>query len=101
MAANNNKDLTQEQKETLLTTLKERFEKNMHRHEGLEWSNIQAKLEENPEKLTSLFDMEKTEGEPDVIGFDEDTNTYIFCDCSKESPKGRRSVCYDREGLES
>ena len=96
-----NKQLSQEQREELLTTLKARFEKNRSRHEGLEWATVQAKLEANPEKLWSLNEMEGTEGEPDVVGHDEKTGEYIFCDCSAESPKGRRSVCYDREALES
>ena len=96
-----NLKLTQEQKETLLSILKQRFEKNMHRHKELDWSKIQAKLEESPTKLWSLDQMEETEGEPDVIGYDVDTDEYIFCDCSKESPKGRRSVCYDHEALEA
>lgn len=73
----------------------------MHRHEGLDWGPIQEKLEANPDKLGSLYKMEITEGEPDVIGYDEKTEEYLFCDCSKESPKGRRSLCYDREALES
>jgi len=94
-------ELSQEQREELLATLKERFEKNMNRHEGLEWATVQAKLEANPEKLWSLHEMEATEGEPDVVGHDEKTGEYIFCDCSAESPKGRRSVCFDREALES
>jgi hypothetical protein len=81
--------------------LKTRFEKNMNRQEGLEWDKIQAKLETNIEKLWSLNEMERTEGEPDVIGYDEQNDEYIFFDCSAESPKGRRSVCYDREALES
>ncbi|MEJ9281911.1 DUF4256 domain-containing protein [Ureibacillus thermosphaericus] len=95
------RELTEEQKEELFNVLKERFEKNMHRHEGLDWNQIQQKLEANPMKLWSLHEMEKTEGEPDVIGFDEKTGEYLFCDCSKESPKGRRSFCYDREALEA
>ncbi|KPH74747.1 MULTISPECIES: DUF4256 domain-containing protein [Bacillaceae] len=90
-----------EQREELLQVLKVRFEKNMNRHEGLEWSDIQAKLDANTEKLWSLHEMEKTGGEPDVVGYDEARGEYIFYDCSKESPKGRRSVCYDREALES
>jgi len=94
-------ELSQEQREELLATLKARFEKNMNRHEGLEWATVQAKLEANPEKLWSLHEMEATEGEPDVVGQDEKTSEYIFCDCSAESPKGRRSVCFDREALES
>ncbi len=93
-------DLPKERRNELLNILKNRFEENMHRHEGMEWEKIAAKLEERPEKLRSLHEMEKTGGEPDVIGFDESTGEYIFCDCSKESPKGRRSVCYDREALE-
>ena len=96
-----NKKLSLEQREELLGTLKARFEKNMGRHEGLEWATVQAKLEANPEKLWSLNEMEGTGGEPDVVGHDEKTGEYIFCDCSAESPKGRRSVCYDREALES
>lgn len=85
----------------LLNILKGRFEKNMNRHKGLEWVNVQAKLEANTEKLSSLNEMEKTGGEPDVVGYNEMTGEYIFYDCSAESPKGRRSVCYDREALES
>jgi hypothetical protein len=85
----------------LINVLKDRFEKNMNRHESLEWANVQAKLEANMEKLRSLDEMEKTGGEPDVIAYDETTGEYIFYDCSAESPKGRRSVCYDREALES
>ncbi|GEL76265.1 DUF4256 domain-containing protein [Tenuibacillus multivorans] len=92
------KDLSEDQREELLSTLKARFEKNMNRHEGLEWADVQAKLEANTEKLWSLNEMEKTEGEPDVVGHENDE--YIFYDCSAESPKGRRSVCYDRKGLE-
>jgi hypothetical protein len=90
-----------EQREELLRALKARFEKNMNRHQGLEWANVQAKLEANPEKLWSLHEMERTGGEPDVVGYDEKTGEYIFYDCSAESPQGRRSVCYDREALES
>lgn len=96
-----NKELSLEQRENLLSTLKERFEKNMNRHKGLEWGNVQAKLEANPEKLWSLSLMEETGGEPDVVGHDNETDEYIFYDCSVESPKGRRSICYDREALES
>jgi len=81
--------------------LKARFEKNMNRHRGLEWANVQAKLEANAGKLWSLHEMERTGGEPDVVGHDKKAGEYIFCDCSAESPKGRRSVCYDREALES
>src|SRR5690554_3004989 len=94
------KELSPEQREELLKTLKTRFEKNMNRHSGLEWEKIQAKLEANPEKLWSLNEMERTGGEPDVVGYDEKTGEYIFYDCSPESPKGRRSLCYDREALE-
>ena len=89
------------QHEELLSNLKARFEKNMNRHKGLEWAKVQAKLEANPEKLWILDDMETTGGEPDVVGHDKQTGQYIFCDCSAESPKGRRSVCYDREALEA
>jgi hypothetical protein len=88
------------EREDLLKTLKARFEKNMSRHQGIEWAPIQAKLERNPKALKSLFEMERTGGEPDVIGQNRDGD-YTFCDCSAESPGGRRSVCYDREGLES
>ena len=87
--------------EELLKTLKARFEKNMNRHKGLEWSKVQAKLEANPKKLRSLNEMETTGGEPDVVGHDKKTGEYICYDCSAESPKGRRSVCYDREALEA
>ncbi len=97
----NKKELPQEQRKELLRTLEVRFEKNMNRHKGLEWSEIQARLEANSEKLWSLNEMERTGGEPDVIGHDKETGEYIFYDCSKESPKGRRSICYDREALDS
>jgi len=97
----NKKELSLEQGEELLRALKTRFEKNMHRHEGIEWADVQAKLETNIEKLWSLNEMERTGGEPDVVGHDKSEDEYIFYDCSAESPKGRRSVCYDREGLES
>jgi hypothetical protein len=97
----NKKELSAEQRKELLGALKARFEKNMNRHEGLEWANAQAKLEANPEKLWSINEMERTGGEPDVVGHDENTGEYIFYDCSPESPKDRRSVCYDREALES
>jgi hypothetical protein len=97
----NKKDMLPEQREALLRALKARFEKNMNRHKGLEWAKIQAKLEANAEKLWSLNEMEKTGGEPDVVGHDKKTGEYIFYDCSAESPKGRRSICYDREALES
>lgn len=89
------------QQEELLSVLKARFEKNMTRHQGQEWAKVQARLEANPEKLWSLSDMERTGGEPDVIGLDKKTGEFIFYDCSAESPKGRRSVCYDRAALES
>jgi|SRR6185503_5846433 hypothetical protein len=89
------------EREELLSALKARFEKNMNRHKGVEWAKVQAKLEANPEKLSSLNEMEKTGGEPDVVGHDKKTGEYIFYDCSVESPKGRRSVCYDREALEA
>jgi hypothetical protein len=97
----NKKELAPEQREELLRALKARFEKNMNRHKDLEWAKIQAKLKANTEKLWSLNEMERTGGEPDVVGHDKKTGEYIFYDCSAESPKGRRSVCYDREGLES
>jgi hypothetical protein len=95
------KALSQEQSEELLAVLKARFEKNMNRHKGAEWANVQARLEANPEKLWSLDDMESTGGEPDVVAYDEETGEYIFYDCSAESPKGRRSICYDREALDA
>jgi len=95
------KDLSAEQREPLLRALKARFEKNMNRHKGLEWAPVQAKLEANVAKLWSLHEMERTGGEPDVVGHDKKTGEYIFYDCAAESPKGRRSVCYDREALES
>jgi hypothetical protein len=95
------KVLSPEQREELLRALKARFEKNMNRHKSLEWAKVQAKLEANTEKLWSLNEMERTGGEPDVVGHDKKTGEYIFYDCSAESPKGRRSVCYDREALES
>lgn len=97
----NKMELSPEQREDILRTLKARFEKYMSRHTGLEWADVQAKLEANPEKLWSLHEMEETGGEPDVVGYDGKTGEYIFFDCSAESPKGRRSVCYDREALES
>jgi hypothetical protein len=96
-----NVSLSKKQREDLLKVLKARFEKNINRHQGLEWTKIQAKLEANPEKLWSLSEMEKTGGEPDVIGQDKKTGEYTFYDCSDESPKGRRSFCYDREALDS
>ena len=97
----NKKDLSQEQREEVLRALKARFEKNMNRHEGLDWAEVQAKLEANAERLWSLNEMERTGGEPDVVGRDKSTGEYIFYDCSAESPKGRRSLCYDREALNS
>lgn len=98
---NNKKSLSSEEREELLGSLKARFEKHMNRHKGLKWNKVQLKLEANSEKLWSLGEMERTGGEPDVVGHDKKTDEYIFYDCSAESPKGRRSVCYDREGLES
>src|SRR3981189_1729677 len=98
---NNTKDLSPEQRKELLGALKARFEKNMNRHKGLEWAKVQARLEANTKKLWSLSEMERTGGEPDVVGFDKKTGEYIFYDCSAESPKGRRSLFYDREALES
>lgn len=97
----NSKELSLEQHEELLSVLKTRFEKNMNRHEGLEWTKVQAKLEANTDKMWSLNEMERTGGEPDVVGYDEKTGEYIFYDCSAQSPGGRRSLCYDREALES
>jgi len=95
------KQLSPEQREELLKALKARFEKNMNRHKGLEWPKVQAKLEAGSENLWSLSEMERTGGEPDVVGYDKKTGEYIFYDCSAESPKGRRSVCYDGTALES
>jgi hypothetical protein len=95
------KELLPEQRDELLRALKARFEKNMKRHEGLEWAKVKARLEANAEKLWALGEMERTGGEPDVVGHDKKTGEYIFFDCSAESPKGRTSVCYDREGLDS
>jgi len=95
------KDLKAKRREELLRTLKARFEKNMIRHKGIEWAKVEAKLEANTGKLWSLSEMERTGGEPDVVGHDKKTGEYIFHDCSAESPKGRRSVCYDREALDS
>ena len=97
----NKKKLSSEQREELLRTLKARFEKNMNRHKGLEWAKVQAKLEARNEKLWSLNEMERTGGEPDVVGYDKKTGECIFYDCSVESPKDRRSLCYDRQALES
>lgn len=95
------KELSAEQREALLDVLKTRFGKNPDRHKGIEWNKVQAKLEANPEKLWSLDLMEETEGEPDVVGFDEKTGEYVFYDCAAESPKGRRSICYDHKALEA
>lgn len=94
-------ELSSEQREGLLGALKARFEKNMHRHDGLEWADVQARLDAHPEKLGSLNGMERSGGEPDVVGHDIETGATVFYDCSEESPKGRRSLCYDREALES
>ncbi|MBI3528798.1 MAG: DUF4256 domain-containing protein [Betaproteobacteria bacterium] len=85
----------------LIKTLKDRFSKNKRRHTGIDWSSMQAKLEASPEKIQALYEMERTGGEPDVVGYDEKTSEFIFCDCSPESPIGRRSICYDREALDS
>jgi hypothetical protein len=95
------KALSPKQREELLRALQDRFEKNMNRHKGLDWAKVQAKLEAHPDKLWSLSEMERTGGEPDVVGYDKKAGEYIFCDCSAESPKGRRSICYDRAALES
>jgi hypothetical protein len=95
------KKLSLEQREELFRALKARFEKNMNRHKGLEWAKVQAKLEANTERLWSINEMQRTGGEPDVVGHDKKTDEYIFYDCSAESPKGRRNVCYDREGQEA
>ncbi len=97
----NKTELSAGQREELTSSLKARFEKNKNRHKGLEWAEVQAKLEADTEKLWSLNEMERTGGEPDVVGYDKKTGEYIFYDCSVESPNGRRSVCYDREGQES
>lgn len=97
----NTKELSPEHREELIKVLKIRFEKNMPRHKGIDWAKVQAKLEAKAEKLWSLDEMESTGGEPDVIGYDEKTGEYLFCDCAPESPKGRRSLCYDRDAWES
>src|SRR5436189_5163021 len=97
----NKKALSPEQCEELLRALKARFEKNMNRHKSLEWAKVQAKLEAHPEKLWSLYEMERTGGEPDVVDHDKKSGEYIYYDCSAESPKGRRSICYDREALDT
>ena len=101
MSKNSGMRYSAKQRDALLSTWKARFEKNMHRHEGLQWDQVQAKLEANTETLWSLSEMERTGGEPDVVGQDKKTGEYIFFDCAAESPKGRRSLCYDREALES
>jgi len=101
MKATSRVTLSAKQREELLRALKARFEKKMNRHPGLDWAKVQAKLEANAEKLWSLNEMERTGGEPDVVGHDKKTGEYIFYDCSAESPKGRRSLCYDREALDS
>jgi hypothetical protein len=101
MKTMSNLTLSKTQREELLSTLKFRFEKNMSRHKGLQWAKVQAKLEANPEKLRSLNEMERTGGEPDVVDFDKKTGEYIFYDCSAESPKDRRSLCYDGAALEA
>ncbi|MDT8067904.1 MAG: DUF4256 domain-containing protein [Terriglobia bacterium] len=95
------RNLSPKQRDELLPTLKARFEKNMNRHRGLEWAKVQSRLESNPEKLWSLHEMERTGGEPDVVGHDKKTGKYIFYDCSPETPKDRRSLCYDREALDA
>jgi len=95
----NKKELSTEQSEDLLGVLRVRFEKNMNRHKGVEWDKVQVKLEASPEKLWSLDDMENTGGEPDVVAYDKQKDEYVFYDCSAESPKGRRSLCYDRQAL--
>ena len=101
MPKSTKKELSPNQREELLTTLKARFEKNMNRHQGLEWTTVRARLEANAEKLWSLNEMERTGGEPDIVGQDKNTGEYAFYDCSPESPKGRISLCYDREALDS
>ena len=100
-STSNKKALAPKQREELLSALKARFEKNLNRHKGLDWAKVQARLEANPEKLWSLHEMESTGGEPDVVGQDKKSGEYIFFDCSAETPKGRVSVCYDREALDS
>jgi hypothetical protein len=97
----NKNELSPEQQHELLRTLRDRFEKNLNRHSGLEWAAMQAKLEADAGRLWSLNEMDRTGGEPDVVDYDRKTGEYVFCDCSAESPKGRRNVCYDREALES
>jgi len=97
----NKKKLSSEEGEELLLALRARFEKNMSRHKGINWANVEAKLEANPEKLWSLHEMEISGGEPDVVSYDKKKDIYVFYDCSAETPKGRRSICYDHEALES
>src|SRR5690606_26556202 len=97
---NKNKELSAKEREDLLFTLKTRFEKNMDRHKNVKWEKVQEKLEKSPAKLWSLQEMEKSGGEPDVIDLDKKSGEFVFCDCSAESPKGRRSLCYDRQALE-
>lgn len=101
MAIANKKELSKEQLQELISLLEVRFAKNINRHEGIEWSKVQAKLESNTEKMWSLNEMERTDGEPDVVGYDKKSDEYIFYDCAVESPKGRRSICFDLEGQES
>src|SRR5580693_1253037 len=101
MKATSRVTLSAKQREELLKALKARFEKNMNRHKGLDWAKVQARLEANADKLWSLNEMERTGGEPDVVGHDKRTGEYVFYDCSAESPKGRTSFCYDREALDS
>jgi hypothetical protein len=101
MAKHNQKERSTEQVEELFSLLKTRFEKNRYRHAYLEWAKVQARLEAHPEKWGALFEMERTGGEPDVVAYDEKTDEYLFYDCAAESPKGRRSICYDRDALES
>ncbi len=101
MSKQNQKELSQQQKGKLLSALKDRFEENMSRHKGLVWEKIEKKLESHPEKLWSLHEMEASGGEPDVVGYDKKKNEYVFFDCAEESPKGRRSLCYDRAAWQS
>jgi len=101
MTIHTRKDSSSQQNEEIIKKLKTRFEKNMHRHQNIQWTNVQAKLEADSQKLQILSEMERTGGEPDVVGYDKNTNEYIFYDCSEESPKGRRNTCYDQEGQES
>src|SRR5688572_18339405 len=101
MAKQNKKQLTYQQTEDLLKTLKNRFEKNMNRHKGIEWSKVEARLKASPEKLATLNEMESTGGEPDIVSQDKKTGAFIFYDCSAESPVGRRSLCYDRKALDA